>query len=88
MGSHKSNDSKGNFSHECPVCKSGCSKRGMVASQQLEQLVKGYKLCLRSFGLAPVVHDEGVGTTQIGDEISFSFDDDDHAAVDDDSSTH
>ena len=45
-------------------------------------------MCLCSFGLAPVVHDEGVGTTQIGDEIFFSFDDDDHAAVDDDSSTH
>lgn len=47
----------------------------MVPSQHLEELVKGYKLSLRSFGFAPVVYDDNVlGMTQIEEEVSFSVD--------------
>jgi len=85
---HTSNNSKNNGSSlnktslHCPVCKVPCSKRSMVSSNHLEELVKGYKLALRSFGLAPVVYDKNVGMTQIEEEVSFSIDDynddDDH----------
>jgi len=59
------------FGRKCPICKMECSKRGMVSSEQLSDLVKGYKLSLRSFGFAPIVFGNGLGMTQIEEDYTF-----------------
>jgi len=52
----------------------------MVRVHHLDDLVRGYKLTLKSFGLTPIVYDkdENIGMTQIEQEVNFSIDDDDN----------
>jgi hypothetical protein len=64
-----------NGKQQCPVCKFKCTKRGLVPSDHLADLVKGFKLTMRAFGFAPVVYSEGMAMTQlVDDDVSYSDD--------------
>lgn len=56
------------FRSKCPVCKDKCTKRGLVSSDHLADLAKGYKLALRAFGFAPIVYSKGVAMTQLEED--------------------
>ena len=56
------------FGDGCPVCKVRCTKRGIVKSDHLADLARGYKMALRAFGMVPIVHDPSVNMTQLPPE--------------------
>lgn len=52
----------------------------MVRSEHLDELVRGYKLTLRAFGLTPIEHGAGVQMTQLDpEEVDYGDEDDEEA---------
>jgi len=67
-------------SDSCPICKFKCGRRSMVRSEHLDELVRGYKLTLRAFGLTPIEHGAGVQMTQLDpEEVDYGDEDDEEA---------
>jgi len=58
----------------CPICKIPITKRSLQHSSHLENLVRGYKLSVKAFGLAPIVYDgDFMDMTQIANQSSMSL---------------
>lgn len=61
---------------ECSVCREKVTRRSMTRVEQLDDLVRAYKMTARDFGFAPHVHNANVTMTQLDpEENAFTFDD-------------